>query len=41
MAKGKLVGKIKRKPKHLYYVDGAGDVREMAIRRRRKKSKRK
>lgn len=39
MAK-KIVAKVKRKPKHFYYVDGNGNVYERTITRRKKKRSR-
>lgn len=33
----KIVAKVTRKPKHLYYVDGKGHVYETPIKRRPKK----
>lgn len=37
MAKGKIIGKVKRPPKSLVYVDKDGDVRAIPIGKRKKK----
>lgn len=37
--KGKIIGKVSRKPRTLVFVDGEGNVRELPMRPRKKKKR--
>lgn len=41
MARGKVIGHVKRKKGTFCFVDGKGDVREIDVKGRKKKSKKK